>query len=148
LPFTVHGIKGDEFSTKTMKTIKAIALQHLTSEGEILAIGHAETPGSIYANPQLFPSMLPWLFPYGLEGIGQIEHKYKLSSMMHKRHLLMYHDKQFQKDPHFTLIAFNHEQMKESTTAGYLTAEIKSFHDITDKLMNINLEVLLRVLKC
>jgi len=26
-------------------------------------------------------------------------------------------------DPHFPLIAFNHEQMKESTTAGYLTAE-------------------------
>jgi len=34
------------FSTKTMKTVKAIALQHLTSEGKILAIGHAETPES------------------------------------------------------------------------------------------------------
>jgi hypothetical protein len=33
----------------------------------------------------------------------------------------MYYDKRFQKDPHFPLIAFNHEQMKESTTAGYLT---------------------------
>ena len=32
--------------------------------------------------------------------------------------------------------------MKESTTAGYLTAEKKSFHDITDRLMNVNLEVL------
>jgi len=63
----------------------------------------------------LFPSMLPWLFPYGLGGIGQTEHKYNLSSMMHKRHLLMYYDKRFQKDPHFPLIAFNHEQMKEST---------------------------------
>src|SRR3979490_2538443 len=62
--------------------------------------------------------------------------------MMHKRHLLMYYDKRFQKDPHFPLIAFNHEQMKESTTAGYLTAERKSFHDITDRLMNVNLEVL------
>src|ERR1700685_3527701 len=97
---------------------------------------------SIYGNPQLFPSMLPWLFPYGLGGVGQTEHKHKLSSMMHKRHLLMYYDKRFQKDPHFPLIAFNHEQMKESTTAGYLTAERKSFHDITDRLMNVNLEVL------
>ena len=43
-----------------MKTIKAIALQ--------------------YGNPQLFPSMLPWLFPYGLGGIGQTEHKHKLSN--------------------------------------------------------------------
>ena len=32
--------------------------------------------------------------------------------------------------------------MKESTTAGYLTVEKKSFHDITDRLMNVNLEVL------
>ena len=141
-PFIVHGITGEELSTKTMKTIKAIALRHLTSEEKILAIGHAETPESIYGNPQLFPSMLPWLFPYGLGGIGQIDHKYKLSSMMHKRHLLMYYDKRFQKDPHFPLIAFNHEQMKESTTAGYLTAERKSFHDITDRLMKVNLEVL------
>ena len=98
----------------------------MTSEGKILAIGHAETPESTYGNPQLFPSMLPWLFPHGLGGIGQTEHKYKLSSMMHKQHLLMYYDKRFQKDPHFPLIAFNHEQMKESTTAGYLTAERKS----------------------
>src|ERR1700674_1019970 len=113
--FVVHGLTGEEFSTKTMKTIKTIALQHLTSEKKILAIGHSETPESIYANPQLFPSMLPWLFPYGLGGIGQTEHKYNLSSMMHKRHLLMYYDKRFQKDPHFPLIAFNHEQMKEST---------------------------------
>ena len=136
-PFIVHGLTGEEFSTKTMKTIKAIALRHLTSEGKILAIGHAEIPESIYGNPQLFPSMLPWLFSYGLGGIGQTEHKHKLSSMMHKRHLLMYYDKRFQKDPHFPLIAFNHEQMKESTTAGYLTAERKSFDDITDRLICI-----------
>jgi hypothetical protein len=47
-PFTVHGLTGEEFSTKTMKTIKAIPLQHLISEGKILAIGHAEIPESIY----------------------------------------------------------------------------------------------------
>ena len=91
--FVVHGLTGEEFSTKTMKTIKTIALQHLTSEQKILAIGHSEIPESIYANPQLFPSMLPWLFPYGLGGIDQTKHKYNLSSMMHKRHLLMYYDK-------------------------------------------------------
>jgi hypothetical protein len=62
-PFIVPGLTGEEFSTKTIKTIKAIALRHLTSEGKILAIGHAKTPQSIYGNPQLFPFMLPWLFP-------------------------------------------------------------------------------------
>ena len=134
---SVHDIEEEDGTTEG-----SLALQHLTSEGKILAIGHAEIPESIYGNSQLFPSMLPWLFPYKLGGIGQIEHKYKLFSMMHKRHLLVYYDKRFQKDPHFPLIAFNHEQMKESTTAGYLTAERKSFSDITDRLMNVDLEVL------
>ena len=32
--------------------------------------------------------------------------------------------------------------MKESTTAGYLTAERKTFNNITDRLMSVNLEVL------
>jgi hypothetical protein len=62
-------------------------------------------------------------------------------------HSPKYHDKQFQKDQHFPLIAFNHEQMKESTTAGYLTAERKKFHNITDRLMNVNLEVLSNLAK-
>jgi hypothetical protein len=39
-------------------------------------------------------------------------------------------------------MAFDHKQMMVSTTAGYLTAERKSFYDITERLMNINLEVL------
>ncbi|KIM76656.1 hypothetical protein PILCRDRAFT_12543 [Piloderma croceum F 1598] len=82
-PFVVRGLTGEEFSTKTIKTIKAIALQHLTSEGKILAIGHAEIPESIYGNPQLFPSMLPWLFPYGLGGIGQIEHNFRKIHIFH-----------------------------------------------------------------
>jgi hypothetical protein len=114
----------------------------LTSEGKILTIRHAEMSELIYGNPQLFPSMLPWLFLYRLGGNGQTEHKNKLSNMIHKRHLIMYYDKQFQRDPHFPLITFNYEQMKENTTAGYLTAERKSFHDITERLMNVNLHVL------
>src|SRR6202790_1635234 len=92
-PFIVHGLTGEEFSTKTMKTIKAIALQHLTSEGKMGAMGHPQPPESIHGNLQLFPSMFPWLFPYGLGGIGQCEHKHKLCSMMHKGPLLMYYDK-------------------------------------------------------
>ena len=99
--FVVHGLTGEGFSTQTMKTIKPIALQHLTSEKIILAIGHSETQESIYVNLQLFPSLLPWLFQCGLEDIGQPEHQYNLPNMMHKRHLLMYCDKEFQKVPNF-----------------------------------------------
>jgi len=91
--------------------------------------------------------MLPCLFPYSLGGIGQTEHKYNLSSMMHKMHLLMYCDKQFQKDPHFPLMAFNHEQTKESTTAGYLTAEREVFHTIQSQYALDNMMTLCR-LRC
>jgi hypothetical protein len=130
--FVVHGITGEEFSTKSLKAIKTLALKHLMSEGKILGIEHEKTPESIYKNPQLFPQMMPWLFPYGLGGIGQTIHCNKLSSIAHKRHLLMYHNKRFQKDPHFLLIAFNHEQIKGGTTGGYLMAEKHSFSDIFD----------------
>jgi len=50
-PFVVHGITGEEFSTKSLKAVKALALEHLTGEGKILAIGHSETLESIYGNP-------------------------------------------------------------------------------------------------
>ena len=63
--------------------------------------------------------MFPWLFPYGLGGIGHERQKHRLSDAEHKQHLLMYHDKCFQKDSHFPLIAFNHEQIKDSTKAGF-----------------------------
>jgi len=95
----------------------------------MLAISCAENPESIYNNPQLYCQMFPWLFPYGLGGIGTT----KLSEKEHKRHLLMYHDKCFQTDNHFPLIAFNHEQIKHSTTGGFLLAETCHFHDIADR---------------
>ena len=50
--------------------MKAIALKHLTDNKKIIAVGHHKNPESIYNNPQLFPQMMPWLFPYGLGGIG------------------------------------------------------------------------------
>jgi hypothetical protein len=87
--------------------------------------------------------MFPWLFPYGLGGIGGIETENAgMSEMMHKRKLLMYHDKRFQTDAHFPLISFNQEQMKNSTTGGYLLTERRNFDDIAERLMNVDTNVL------
>jgi hypothetical protein len=141
-PFVVHGLTGEEYSTKSLKALKAIALQHLTTDGKILAVGHAKQPESIYNNPQLFPQMMPWLFPYGLGGIGNSLQNGCISDIAYKRHLLMYHDKRFQKDAHFPLIAFNHEQIKESTTGGYLFTEKPKFEEISKCLMEVDLSVL------
>jgi len=141
-PFVIHGLTGEEYSAKSTKALKALALKHLTSDGKILAIGHAQEPESIYKNSQLFPQMMPWLFPYGLGGIGNSNIQGHISDIMHKKHLLMYYDKRFQKDPHFPLIAFNHEQIKQSSTGGYLLAESAKFEPIVQRLMDVDTAVL------
>jgi len=146
-PFVVHGLTGEEYSTKGLKALKAIALKHLTDNKKIAAVGHHKNPESIYNNPQLFPQMMPWLFPYGLGGIGNKLQKGHISDIAHKRHLLMHYDKRFQLDPHFPLIAFNHEQIKESTTAGYLLAEKPKFEQISQHLMEVDVEVLSDLIK-
>ena len=55
---------------------------------------------------------------------------------------MLYHDKHFQKDPSFPLMAFNHEQIKDSTTGGFILAKQKSFDNIANHLLGINSEVL------
>ncbi len=92
-PFVVHGITGEEFTKLSLEALKIKAIEHLMKDGKIMFVGHAPEPESIYNNPQLFPSMMPWLFPYGKGGIGNHNHKGKLSSLSHKKRLLMYHDK-------------------------------------------------------
>ena len=89
----------------------------------MLAVGHGSGPESIYNNPHLYSQMFPWLFPYGLGGIGSTN----ISDKEHKRHLLMYHDKQFQTDINFPFIAFSHEQVKTASTQSYLLVDQAHF---------------------
>ena len=141
-PFVVNGITGEQLNSMGTKALVAKAVKHLKEDnGHVLAIGHAEKPESLYDNPQLYPMMFPWLFPYGLGGIG-VADELGMSDLMHKRKLLMYHDKRFQTDSHFPLIAFNQEQIKCSTTGGYLMTERQNFDDIAERLMNVNIGVL------
>ena len=92
-PLTVHGITGEQYANASTETLKAVAMEHLTGMGKLLAIGRAEEPESIWKNPSLYPMMFPWLFPYGLGSIGDQRHKGRISDAAHKKHLLMYHDK-------------------------------------------------------
>ena len=59
----------------------------------------------------------------------------------------MYHDKRFQTDSYFPLIAFNHEQIKQATTGGFVLAKQNKFKNITERLLNINLDVLEKLAK-
>jgi hypothetical protein len=141
-PFVVHGITGEHLMNKTLTALTAIAVSHLNRKGKVLAVGHEEKPESIYDNPKLYSQMFPWLFPYGLGGFGNVFNQHPVSDLQHKRHLLMYHDKRFQMDSHFILIAFNHMQIKESTTGCYILTDKHSFGNISDRLMNLDQDVL------
>ena len=143
-PFTVHGITGEEMDTLSTNALKAKALQHLNTQGKMLAVGHSESAETIWRNPQLYPQMFPWLFPYGLGGIGSVA---KISEKQHTKQLLMYHDKRFQTDPNFPFMAFSHEQIKASTTRSFLLAEKHMFRDMTDRLLAINSDVLSTIIQ-
>jgi len=94
-PYILNGVVGEDIVDAEPKIFKALAAKHLTKDnGGVLAISHAEKPQSIYSNPQLYPMMFPYLFPYGLGGIGNVGRDITImSDTMHKRRLLMYHDK-------------------------------------------------------
>ena len=148
MSITVYTLTSDEYETFNPDTLKAIAAKHLDDGGKVLAIGHSKEPQSIWKNPKLYPQMFPWLFLYGLGGIGHERQKHRLSDAEHKQHLLMYHDKCFQKDSHFLVIAFNHEQIKDSTKAGFILAKQKSFNNIAICLLLINSDVLTDITEC
>ncbi|KDR76759.1 hypothetical protein GALMADRAFT_67346, partial [Galerina marginata CBS 339.88] len=54
----------------------------------------------------------------------------------------MYHDKRFQTDINFPFVAFSHEQIKASTTQSFLLVDQRRFGDITQRLLNLNQNVL------
>ena len=126
-PFIVHGMSGIQIENKSTQALRAIALKHMLEGGKALGVGYSDKPESIYDNPQLYPQIFPCLFPYGLGGIGNDRGVQKVSDKLRKKQLLMYFDKQFQLEPMFPLVAFNHEQIKSSVTGGYLMASKSNF---------------------
>ncbi|EEB88754.1 hypothetical protein MPER_13236 [Moniliophthora perniciosa FA553] len=139
--FAIHGVTGDHLEKLTKVEIDGIALRHFNSGGKVLAVGHKDEPESLWKNPQLYPKMFPWLFPYGHGGLGTTP----LSETAHKKWLLMYHDKRFQKDENFPVVAFSHKQVKSATQAGWLLADKASFEPISQRLMNLDERVMRNV---
>ncbi|KAJ7445308.1 hypothetical protein FB451DRAFT_975292, partial [Mycena latifolia] len=113
---------------------KAVALQHLTREGKMLGIGRSDKPEPMYQNVDAYPGMFPWLFPYGKGGIGHPSHRHIMADITHKRNLLLYHDKRFQTDMYFPMIAFNHEQIKGSSKGSKIFVKRSNFGEIAARL--------------
>ncbi|KAH8084931.1 hypothetical protein BXZ70DRAFT_871308, partial [Cristinia sonorae] len=50
----------------------------------------------------------------------------------------MYYDKRFQRDSLFSLIAFNHEQIKNSAEGGFLVASRAHFETVAERLLSVD----------
>ncbi|KDQ25381.1 hypothetical protein PLEOSDRAFT_32068, partial [Pleurotus ostreatus PC15] len=55
--FAVSGLTGVEYENMSVAALKAKALNHLATQGNVLAVGRSSFPESIYDNPQLYPQM-------------------------------------------------------------------------------------------
>jgi hypothetical protein len=137
-PFTVHELIGSNLVSMSTAARKAAALRHLHSGGHVLAVGHSDTPESMYNNPRYYPQMYPWLFPYGQGGLGNARTQGVISESKHKSLLLMFHDKRFQYDSRFVLMAFNQEQMKAGTSRSFILAKRSNFEDVVAKVSSLN----------
>ncbi|KAL1750364.1 hypothetical protein FB107DRAFT_188609, partial [Schizophyllum commune] len=123
----------------TINQLKSAALEHLQKGHSVLGVGHDDKPEGMFDNPKAYPAMFPWLFPYGLGGLGMyLKDNGSLSTKAHKEHLLLYHDKRFQDDLYFPTIAFNHEQIAASSTASNIMVRRADFPCIMNKLSMLN----------
>ncbi|KAJ7938882.1 hypothetical protein B0H13DRAFT_1587302, partial [Mycena leptocephala] len=95
-------------------------------------VGHAGDPEPTWKNVQLYPEMFPWLFPYGLVGIGHPSHKKRFSEAKHKHHLLL-----AATDLYFHMVAFNDLQIKAGATGSHLLAKRKNFAIVVKPLGDI-----------
>ena len=93
------------------------------------------------------PKAYPWLFPYGLGGIGNKNGYSVVGDLLRKRSLLLYHDKRFQTDPIFSLVALNHEQVKNSTTGSFVTVKKGNFDAMASRIVNADVDAMDAVLQ-
>lgn len=140
--FVVHGLCGSEFANMTYDQKVRYAVRYFDGGGKAMYYGHERKPQSIYHNPTLFPSMFPWLFPYGL---GSFENELMVKRLHRGEHikaLLLYPDRRFERDRCFAFIAFNHEQIRASAGGGYLLTNRNNFATVADKILALDREAL------
>ncbi|KZV94291.1 hypothetical protein EXIGLDRAFT_715631 [Exidia glandulosa HHB12029] len=144
-PFAINGVAYDFLTADNLDAVKATTWNHMIRGGSALAVPHGPSPDTLWHNPDLFPNMFPWLFPYGVGGVCNARIQGGISEHAHKRHLLMYHDKRFQHDREFALVAFNQEQILSGSRAGAFLSTKSKFNRLVDMVLDIDHSVFGRV---
>ncbi|KAJ3486464.1 hypothetical protein NLI96_g4222 [Meripilus lineatus] len=137
-PLAVAGLVGENLTEMSKEQKVALALKHMDEGNPFVIYGRSSDPESIYSNPQLYPGMFPWLFPYGMGGFANARMRPKLKQGPHVKALLMYHDYRFQTDEYFPFLVFNQMQIKASVRGGYLLANRKNFNETMNKILSID----------
>ncbi|KAF7796800.1 hypothetical protein EIP86_007984 [Pleurotus ostreatoroseus] len=140
--FAVHGVCADQIADMSKEERNALLVRHLRDKGRVLAYGHADNPESIFHNPQLFPGMFPWLFPYGLGGFDNLFISVAMPRRTHIRWCLNYHDRRFQLDEYFPFIVFNQEQIRACSKGGFALTERRNYESVVEKILNVDEDVL------
>ncbi|KAJ3969038.1 hypothetical protein EV361DRAFT_779802, partial [Lentinula raphanica] len=104
-------------------------------------ISPSSSPESLWNNPQLYPKMFPWLFPFGLGGLGSYKGR-AFSEKSHLKYWLLYHDKRFQQDESFPFVAFSQQQIKAGTSQAFLMADSNKFDEVANRFLSIDQKVL------
>ncbi|KAJ3557162.1 hypothetical protein NM688_g1617 [Phlebia brevispora] len=140
--FAVQGMTINEYADMSLMDRKNLALERLRLGKGVLAYGSAPRPESIYHNPQLYPGLFPWLFPYGLGGFENERQIRHLPKKTHIKYLLTYYDRRFQTDEYFVFLLFNQQQIRDASYAGYSLVHKSNFRNVVDKILNIDVDAL------
>lgn len=136
--FIVHSVNGEELVNMPYEAKVAHAIRYFEDGGQALGFGHDSRPESIYHNPELYPGLFPWLYPFGKGGFGNSSIDTQLSHIGHVRANLLYHDRRFQTDRCFPFIVFNQRQIRSSAQGGYLLTQKGRFDEVAEKIVSLD----------
>lgn len=126
--------------------LRAAAIRHIKKKGGgYVQIPHGPTPLNEFCNPDMFPSLYPTLFPYGVGGLEDRNRSSKVSLKRHVRHLLSLKDRRFQEHHTFLFTAFNILQRRAVLLHSSLKVKRTRFRPFTKELAEVSEEAVARV---
>lgn len=143
--FNTAVISDVEGGDVTMKQMTALALRHLRSGGGYLQVPHAAEPSNTYTDYDLFPSLYPSLFPYGIGGFEHPNQPLRTSMKAAVEHMLNMNDTRFQTHQSFLFVVFNILQRRAVSHSARLKMKQKDFTQFAEQLSTLSDDAIQRV---
>jgi hypothetical protein len=125
---------------------RAAAVRHIKKKGgAYVQIPHDPQPVNKFANPKVFPSMYPTLFPYGIGGFEDKQRQAKVSFKRQVKFFFNLADRHFQEHYSFLFTTFNIIQRRQALLHTSLKVKKKHFPAITSRFATSSVEAIHRV---